>query len=191
MRLVPALAASVILSATAAQADVLRWSATFEPEGGGGRTGSGSALISFDTDSHLLSYAGSFSGLSGLTTASHFHCCTAAPLAGTIGIAVDSPSLAGFPLGVSSGTFDSSLDLDEAASFNAAFMTANGGTTDLAIAAFLTGIDQGKAYHNIHSSTFPGGEIRGFLQPVPEPSTYALLALGLAAVGATARRRHG
>jgi hypothetical protein len=43
----------------------------------------------------------------------------------------------------------------------------------------------GEAYWNIHSTTFPGGEIRGFLVAVPEPSSLALLGLG--AVGLAAR----
>ena len=38
-----------------------------------------------------------------------------------------------------------------------------------------------KSYFNIHSGAFPGGEIRGFLAPVPEPTTMLLLGSGLAA----------
>jgi hypothetical protein len=53
----------------------------------------------------------------------------------------------------------------------------------------LAGINAGKAYLNIHTSTFGGGEIRGFLVPVPEASSWAMMLGGLAAVGALARRR--
>ena len=44
-------------------------------------------------------------------------------------------------------------------------------------------------YVNIHTANFPGGEIRGQLAPVPEPSTYAMFAAGLGVVGLMWRRR--
>jgi len=44
----------------------------------------------------------------------------------------------------------------------------------------------GYLYMNVHDSIFPGGEIRGQLQLVPEPSTAALL--GLAGIGVVATR---
>lgn len=40
----------------------------------------------------------------------------------------------------------------------------------------------GYLYMNVHTSTFPGGEIRGQLFLVPEPTALALLGLGGAAV---------
>ncbi len=78
-----------------------------------------------------------------------------------------------------------------ASSYRAAFITDAGGTTALAELALFTAIADGRAYLNIHSTTFPGGEIRGFLAPVevPEPSTYAMLLLGLGLLGWGARRR--
>src|SRR5512142_1544499 len=36
----------------------------------------------------------------------------------------------------------------------------------------------GYLYMNVHTSTYPGGEIRGQLTLIPEPSTAALLGLG-------------
>jgi hypothetical protein len=47
----------------------------------------------------------------------------------------------------------------------------------------------GYLYMNVHDSTFPGGEIRGQLLLVPEPSTVALLALGVGGIALQAHRR--
>ncbi len=133
----------------------------------------------------------SFSGLLGNVTASHIHCCTALPSAGTIGVATPIPSFPGFPSGVTAGTYDQTFDLTAASSYNPAFVTNNGGTLSTAMNTLLAGIGAGKSYLNIHTSQFPGGEIRGFLQPVPEAQTYALMLTGLVTVGALARTRRG
>jgi hypothetical protein len=47
----------------------------------------------------------------------------------------------------------------------------------------------GLLYMNVHDSTFGGGEIRGQLTLVPEPSTWALLGVGLAGVAWRLRRK--
>jgi hypothetical protein len=56
-------------------------------------------------------------------------------------------------------------------------------------ARLMANLTSGQAYFNIHSSTFGGGEIRAFVTQVPEPGTWAMMALGLAAVAGVARRR--
>ena len=72
---------------------------------------------------------------------------------------------------------DHTFDLTLTASYNAPFVTANGGTAAGAEAALLAGIAAGKAYFNIHTTVVPGGEIRTFLQafnPTPTmKSTWA------------------
>jgi hypothetical protein len=80
--------------------------------------------------------------------------------------------------------------------FNALPAATSGSYSDsftLASSAFgtlFTGVSTGKAYVNIHTpGTYGGGEIRGFLAPIPEPETYALMLAGLAAVAWAARKR--
>ena len=127
-------------------------------------------------------------GLAGKHTAAHIHCCTATPEAGTAGVATQVPNFVGFPLGVTAGAYDFTFDLSAATSWNLAFITANGGSPASAEAALLAGLDSERAYLNIHTAQFPGGEIRGFLsRDVPEPAVPALL--GMAAVAALASRR--
>ena len=99
------------------------------------------------------------------------------------------PTFTGFPLGVTSGTFQTILDLTNPASYNPAFLTANGGNVQSAQTALVNGMLAGNSYLNIHTTAFPGGEIRGFLVVTPEPATLALFGSGLGVVGAMVRRR--
>ena len=148
----------------------------------------GSGFGALSLTGNILTITGSFSNLIGNTTAAHIHCCLATARTGTVGVATTTPSFVGFPLGVSNGTFSIILDLNLASSYNASFVTANGGIAG-ARTALLAGMNSGRSYFNIHSSFAPGGEIRGFVEVVPEPSTYALMATGLLGIGLTARRR--
>lgn len=150
--------------------------------------GNGSVLVTIDDVARTMRVQASFADLLAGTAAAHIHCCTAVAGAGNVGVATTTPSFVGFPLGITAGTFDNLFDMNLAGSWNAPFISAHGGTTALAFVDLLVGLDAGKAYFNVHTTRFPGGEIRGFLTPVPEPSTYALMLVGLAAVGASARR---
>lgn len=125
----------------------------------------GSATVTIDTTLQTMRVQATFSGLSGTTTAAHIHCCVATPLTSTAGVATTTPSFVGFPLGVTSGSMNQTYDMTLASSYNAAFITANGGTTASAWSTLVTGIDTQRAYFNIHTSAFGGGEIRTFFTP--------------------------
>lgn len=152
-----------------------------------GSTGSGFATVTIDTTANTLFVEASFQDLIGTTTAAHIHCCIAAP--GNVGVATQTPSFAGFPLGVTSGIFSNTFDTTLASTYRAGFITANGGTTAGAEEALAVGLAGGQAYFNIHTTAYGGGEIRGFLTPVPEPMTVSLLGLGLGALALARRQR--
>ncbi|MEW6705052.1 MAG: CHRD domain-containing protein [Pseudomonadota bacterium] len=149
----------------------------------------GTAHVVFDFDTATLLVQADFSGLLAGSTNAHIHCCTAEAGTGTAGAATPVPTFPGFPSGVMAGSYEQSFDMLQASSYNPAFITANGGTVADAMNALLVGLNSGTAYFNIHSTQFPGGEIRGFLAPIPEPSTYGLMLAGLVALGAAAQRR--
>ena len=149
--------------------------------------GSGAAVVTIDLALSTMRLQTTFAGLIGNVSAAHIHCCVTAP--GNVGVASQTPSFSGFPLGGTFGSYDNTFNMTLASSYNASFITANGGSPASAFTALVAGLDAGRSYLNIHSSFAPGGEIRGFLAPVPEPESYAMLLSGLALVGWLARRR--
>ena len=134
-------------------------------------TATGFATVTFDNVLNKVSVQLSFAGLANSDTFGHIHCCTAVAGAGSVGVALE---FAGLPA-ASSGNYTNN------------FTTFNVGTT---FSSLLAGASAGKAYVNIHTKgTYGGGEIRGFLAPIPEPETYALMLAGLGAVAWAARRK--
>lgn len=151
--------------------------------------GTGFATVVFDTVAHTMGVDVWFADLVGLTTASHIHAPTALPGVGTVGVATQVPTFVGFPTGMHAGTYSHIFDMTLASSFNPAYLTANGGSVLAAEAALAQAAFDGKAYLNIHTDVFPGGEIRGFLAPVPDAgSSLVLLGIGLAGLRAWKKR---
>ena len=141
----------------------------------------GLATVVLDAAAQTLQINATFSGLTSNTNAAHIHCC--APLGTNAGVATTVPAFPGFPLGGTSGSFTSAVfDLTQPTIYNPAFVTLQGGLTQ-AEAALIAGILNGTTYLNIHTVNFPGGEIRGQLEAVPEPATLLLLVTTMAGLG--------
>lgn len=154
--------------------------------------GTGQATVTIDDVANTMLVDFSFSGLLGVTTAAHIHCCTPLPLTGASPPATAVPSFPGFVNGVSAGSYSRSFSLLDPGFYNPAFVTSNNESVEAARDALLAGLAAGRSYLNIHTDLFPGGEIRGFLveqaAEVPEPGSMALFALGAAGLGAWRRR---
>ena len=132
-------------------------------------TATGFATVSFDDVMNKVSVQMSFAGLANSSAFGHIHCCTAVAGSGNAGV-----NLSFNPLPAATS-----------GSYSDTFTLASG-----AFRALFTGVSAGNAYVNIHTpGTYGAGEIRGFLAPIPEPETYALMLAGLGAVAWAARRR--
>jgi len=124
----------------------------------------GTTTVFWDPTTSLMTVIVGFNGLTTPNTAAHIHCCVTAPA--NAGVATTTPTFTGFPGGVTSGSYTRTFNMLDAASYNPAFVSTQGGVANAA-AAFLAGLQAGRAYMNIHSQMFGSGEIRGFLHPAP------------------------
>jgi hypothetical protein len=121
------------------------------PPNGSPATGTTQLSIEGDT----LSVELSFSGLGSNSVGSHIHCCAAPGVNASVAILYPA-----FPLGVTSGSYANNFDLASASTYLAAFVTAHGGTVAGARAALLDGLANNQSYACVHTTTFPGAEIR-------------------------------
>ncbi|MFO7615264.1 MAG: CHRD domain-containing protein, partial [Bacteroidales bacterium] len=100
-------------------------------------TATGILIGTYDAATSVLDFNVMFNGLAGITTIAHFH----GPAAAGINAAAQI-ELAGFPLGVTSGAYSNSYIL-----------------TAEQESQLLSGL----WYLNIHTTAYPGGELRGQL----------------------------
>src|SRR5690348_7217220 len=119
------LATTLTLAAAAASAHPVTYIGTLsnlgEPAAAASSLGTGTVNIVFDDDAFTMKVDVTFSGMSGNSTASHIHCCTALAGTGSAGVATPVPTFPGFPLGVTSGSYSQTFDLTQASSWNPAF----------------------------------------------------------------------
>jgi hypothetical protein len=134
------------------------------PQAGTTSTGTGSATMTLDDVANTLQVSLTFSGLLGTTLDAHIHCCSPPGVNSGVVIPFNPP----FPLGVTSGVMNNLFNI-----------------SPLNVARVKTG----GAYINIHTTNTPGGEIRGQIAAIPEPSTLLLVGAGLIAVGLRRSRR--
>jgi len=177
MTRLPALSVAALLLASSSQAITYDVTASLD---GAQETppvatpATGSLTGSYDSDTNILLWSGSFADLIGTSSDAHFH-GPAAVGAGPAGVREPMTAASGdvFPIGVNSGSFSGSATSATISETDEAELIA------------------GLWYVNIHSTHRPGGEIRGqvFLTAVPEPPTIALLLFGLLGLAAAGRRR--
>ena len=130
-----------------------------------------------------------FADLLGPNIAAHIHAATDVAGTGTAPVATVTPTFTGFPSGTTFGSYSHLFDMTLASSYRAGYLAGFGGSTGAAETALINASRDGKAYLNIHTTVFTGGEIRGFLARAPEPATWGLMLLGFGLAGAGLRRR--
>ena len=124
------------------------------------------------------SFSLSASGLSGPITGAHIHAPAPAPAPAPVG--VNGPVVV--PLNAAPFTFSNA----------GGTLLIGGADVQPPSAAFLSQLQGGQTYVNLHTAVRPGGEIRGQLfqvAVVPEPETYAMVLAGLGLIGWIGARR--
>jgi hypothetical protein len=134
-------------------------------------SGLGFAVVTFDDAALTVLLTENWAFLTAPVSANHIHCCTAAPGTGSSSVVLPFTGVPASTSGFYTNTFT---------------------MTQTAFSSLLAGAAAGEAYVNLHTSAYPGGEIRGFLQgpalPVPEPAALVLMLAGAAAVVSVARK---
>jgi hypothetical protein len=125
----------------------------------------GFGRVTLDTVTSTFIVVESWSNLTSPAIASHIH----GPAAPGVNAAILFP----FDLGAGAGTTTGSIP-----------------EQSFAITSAQIGeLQAGLYYMNVHSTNFPGGEIRGQLGAIPEPGTFILLGTGLTLFALARRSR--
>ena len=166
-RLLPLIGLMTSLSFVHAQSFNVILSPEQEANPANGRTGSGIGNLTLTGTT--LNVNVTFGGLSHVWSADHIHGPASADPLSTASVLYGLQSITTLDAGNLSGTISGNVNL-------------LAGTGGFDLATQMNQLNSGMWYVNIHTSGtggFPGGEIRGQILPVPEPSTLVLGALGL------------
>jgi hypothetical protein len=176
-----AVAAAMLLSAAAASAATQVYSfnlSGLQEVPSNGSPAAGSMQITIDDTANVISYQFTGFNFIGTFTMAHIH----RALAGANGpVVYDLVPAADYSGPV---TFGPSISIP-----NSWALLGQNETNMAAGLGALINAAPWNYYVNIHTSAFPGGEIRGQLAPIPEPGTWALMLGGVAALGWRLRQR--
>jgi CHRD domain len=140
-------------------------------------------FVTLTLTGNSLGIVETFSGLGTPASSAHLDCCGAANSNFPVAIA-----LTGFPTSTS-GSYSNSFDLTLTATYSSGFLTGAGGTAAAAEAELISALNSGQVASLITDSLFPSGEIRAQLTAVPEPTSFAPMFLGLAAIVSRIRKQ--
>ncbi len=166
---------------SAAMGSSIKFGTALAPIQSAGQPGTGWSSIEFDLDTHDMLIRVGFTGLRGNSSAATVNGPTASPNTGSADAMTALPSLAGFPLGVHSATYEHLFDMDSASSYNPAFLNnaANHGDVVLAFNSLVTALTDDKSYLDLKSTQLSGA-LKGFYKVVPPtPESTSLAAGGL------------
>jgi len=156
-----------------------------EADGSTNSPGTGFGTVTLDTDTNLLSYDFSWSGLVGDLTRLHIHGPASADASNPQHVVeIFGPPEVPAELATTAGNVSGAFELQTLEQI---------GFDPIEAEFIIETLINGQAYLNVHTSVFGTGEIRGNLgtpvtQSIPEPNAAWLYGLGLSAL---AIRRRG